>query len=346
MEIVQECKNECKIFYTKKTVDWLVSNTRVRTFNKLTFEGYQRDVNISHVHRIVEYLNNNSFYLPTAIICASNDSFSDETELNIVDGQHRIESFKKLREKYPDRYQKICEMEIPVVVLEKPTEALEVSTFITINKTSRKVDTSLAYVLRNKIRRQRGNSDSIELTHKEYIAVELAISLNADKESVWYNRITLQGNPTQNSYETISLNSFVNSMKSLINFLSKKEIIDIDWSCEESIQKIIDSIKEIYGIIWEEIGLKWPELLDSKNVKKSVLQGTIGVTSINKYINLQLINSEEFENIEVFKIELRRWIRDLNIESEVWYKGNRFSQFSSASGFNIVSKILLESYKK
>lgn len=38
--------------------------------------------------------------------------------------------------------------------------------------------------------------------------------------------------------------------------------------------------------------------------------------------------------------------RDLNIESEVWYKGNRFSQFSSASGFNTVSKILLESYKK
>ena len=54
MEIVQECKSECKIFYTKKTVDWLVRKRRVRTFNKLTFEGYQRDVNISHVHRIVE----------------------------------------------------------------------------------------------------------------------------------------------------------------------------------------------------------------------------------------------------------------------------------------------------
>lgn len=340
-EIRQNC--ECKIYYSKKTVDWLVNNTRVKTFDSVKFTGYQRKVNPDHVNKIVEYLKHSDFYLPTAIICASEDSVNEDTKLNIVDGQHRIEAFKALKEKDTSLYDKISDKELPVIILEKPSESLEVNTFITINKTSKKVDTSLAYVLKNKISRELGGSESPVLTRREYLAVELAMLLN-QSDTIWQRRISLEGNPTKRSYETISLNSFVNSMKALINHLNQRKIIEIDWQNESEFKEIIEKIRDIYVFIWEQIRKKWPELLDSNPIHESVLQGTIGVTSINKYIILQLHQVVSINDISSLKKYIERWFKDLNIESKEWHKGGRLSQFSSASGFNIVAKILFDSY--
>lgn len=95
--IKQEC--DCKIIHDIKTVDWLVRNTRVRTFDNIKFTGYQRQVNKNHVSNIVKYLKENPFYLPTSIICASEEEYTEDTILNIVDGQHRVEAFKELEKK-------------------------------------------------------------------------------------------------------------------------------------------------------------------------------------------------------------------------------------------------------
>ena len=249
--IKQECG--CKIINDIKTVDWLVRNTKVRTFDNIKFTGYQRRVNENHVSNIVKYLKENPFYLPTSIICATDEEVTNNTTLNIVDGQHRVEAFKKLKENNLDKYNDIKDCELSVVILEKPSEALEVDTFITINKTSRKVDTSLAYVLKNKINRNNTSSSDLTIAKKEFLAVELAINLNSDRNSLWYNRILLEGNPTRNSNETISLNSFVKSIQMLISYLNKYNIIGIDWKNDKELNEIINDIKDIYLKIWDAV---------------------------------------------------------------------------------------------
>ena len=175
--------------------------------------------------------------------------------------------------------------------------------------------------------------------------MELAILLNGTEYSIWHNRIILEGNPTNKSFETISLNSFVNSMKSLINHLIKKQIINISWNDEKELRNIIESINDIYMYLWNQIKIKWPNQFELDNISNSVLLGTIGVSSINKYIIMQLNTNSDFGNIENLKIEMKKWIQNLNISSDEWSKGNRFSQFSSSAGFNIVAKILFDSYR-
>lgn len=342
--IKQEC--DCKIIHDIKTVDWLVRNTKVRTFDNIKFTGYQRKVNENHVSNIVKYLQENPFYLPTSIICASDAEVTNDTVLNIVDGQHRIEAFKKLKEIDLDKYNDIKNYELSVVILEKPSEALEVDTFITINKTSRKVDTSLAYVLKNKINKNNTSSCDLTIAKKEFLAVELAINLNSYKNSLWYNRILLEGNPTKNSKETISLNSFVKSVQMLISYLNKYKIIEIDWKNDEELNKIIKDIKDIYLKIWDVIKFKWPNLFKEESINNSVLQGTIGVSAINKYIILQLKKQDKNYNLEKFISEAEHWIANIKISQDEWYKGNRFSQFSSAAGFNIVANMLLDSLEE
>ena len=88
-----------------------------------------------------------------------------------------------------------------------------------------------------------------------------------------------------------------------------------------------------------------PKQIETKFIKESVLLGTIGVSSINKYIIMQLKDNPNIDSSEKLKIKIKKWIQNLNISSNEWCKGNRFSQFSSASGVNIVAKILYDSYR-
>lgn len=339
LTIKQKCN--CKIIHDIKTVEWLIENTTVRTFDNIDFTGYQRKVNEKHVSNIVKYLNNNEFYLPTSITCSSDEEVTENTKLNIVDGQHRVEAFKRLKEDNINRYNEIKDCQLSVVILEKPSEELEVDTFITINKTSRKVDTSLAYILKNKINKHNTNSNYLNVAKKEFLSVELAIDINKDEKSLWYNKILLEGNPTKNSYETISLNSFVRSTRVLINYLDKRNIVQTNWSDDNELRLVIEKIKNIYLNIWTDIEIKWPNLFNDKSSKSTVIQGAIGVSSINKYIIIKLKSLECKEcNIVKFNSFVDKWIENVNINEDFWYKGNKFSKFSSESGFNMVAKML------
>lgn len=341
LKIEQGC--DCEIIQDSKTVEWMINNTSVRTFDSVTFEGYQRKVNERHVDKIVDYLKDKSFYLPTSIICASDEKVSDDTKLYIVDGQHRVEAFRKLKETNIESYNKIKDYEVSVVILEKPSMALEVETFITINKTSRKVDTSLAYVLRNKINRDKSKDSELMIARIEFLAVELAIKINSEDGFIWKNRIMLEGNPTKNTFETISLNAFVRSTKNFINYLTKYCTDVFSWDNEEELNEIIDKLEGIYTKIWNEIRNKWPYLFTDDNINRTVLQGNIGVSSITKYLMLRMKSSSMKYTLDDIGSFLAKCIKDINIDEDLWYKGEYFSRFSSESGSNLVAKFLLDS---
>ena len=56
----------------------------------------------------------------------------------------------------------------------------------------------------------------------------------------------MEGNPTRNSNEIISLNSFVKSVQMLISYLNKYNIIGIDWKNDKELNEIINDIKDIF----------------------------------------------------------------------------------------------------
>lgn len=347
MEYIKQL-NGCKIIQTKKTIEWLVSNTEVRTFNKVTITGYQRQISKNHVKKIVTYIlnriENNMFFLPTSIICASENEYSKNERLFIVDGQHRVEAFKYLYENEVEQYKKIKDFELSVVVLEKPEESLEVDTFITINKTSKKVDTSLAYILKSKLSKMANVDGGISrLTKQEYLAVELIMSLNEKENSIWYKKVLLEGNPSKHTYETISLNSFVRSLRVLIGALEKNKLIELEWADENELNITLERLEEFYRSFNKLIVRKWPGLFVD-NAKDSVIQGSIGVSSLNKLIILILNKeSENITSLEQFCTKLGRFmIRISSVESD-WYSGNEFSKYSSESGYSMIANMLFNS---
>lgn len=333
-------KNNINLYATKKTVDWLVNNTEVSVFDPVSFTGYQRQINEGHCQKIVEFLCGD-FFLPTAIICATSEKFDVNSRLRIVDGQHRVYAFRMLQKDHEDRYEEIKDREIPVIVMEKVDEKVEIDTFITINKTSKKVDTSLAIVLKNQINKYAASKD-LSMPRAEYLAVEVALKLISDPDcELWYNKILLEGT-TRNTPQIITLNSFVKSTRTLINNMAKKKLLVLDWQTEEEIQSYITICQDVIMTIWNSVAVRWSDLFYGDLDKRRIIQGPIGYSSINRLINMLLA---KYDNISLddFIQLIKSKIKNISIDEKYWLPGGYFSGFSSESGYSIVANELLNS---
>ena len=330
-----------QLVVTSKTIDWLMQNTSVSVFDPVAFTGYQRQIDEKHCLKIVSYLKTSSF-LPSAIICAC-EEYTDQAHLRIVDGQHRVHAFRLLAAQEPARYADIKDVEIPVVVMINVPPEVEINTFITINKTSKKVDTSLAYVLKNKL--SKGEGDMV-MPRAEYVAVEVAVKLNeSENNRLWSNRILYEGS-IKNSNCYISLNAFVRATRVLVNTLNQMGFIDLRWNTrtkQEEVDQITLKTTELIQDIWETVYMRWPELVDVSFEEKQVLQGSIGYTAITKTL-VKLIKEKAVYGEEI-KPFIRRTILSFGIPYQQWTKKGTYSSYSSEAGYRLVSDSLIKSIK-
>ncbi|MBD5132696.1 MAG: DGQHR domain-containing protein [Clostridiales bacterium] len=337
-----EQKNNVKLFATKKTVDWLVNNTEVSVFDPVSFEGYQRQINEGHCQKIVEFLCVD-FFLPTAIICATSKKFEPESTLRIVDGQHRVYAFRMLKRDHRERYDEIKDKEIPVIVMDGVDEKVEIDTFITINKTSKKVDTSLAIVLKNKLNKYAASED-LSMPRAEYLAVEVALKLYSNPNcELWYDKILLEGT-TKNTPQFITLNAFVKSTRTLINNMVKKKLLVLDWQTKEDIDGYIAICQEAIMSIWNSVAVRWSDLFNSNFENRRIIQGPIGYSSINRLVNM-LLAKYNYISLDEFKLMIESNIRRISMDEKCWLPGGYFSGFSSESGYSIIANELLKSIK-
>lgn len=339
-----------------QTVDWLVENTMA---NKFRIEdgivmGYQREIKDSYVSNIIKYIEGNPFYFPSNIVCSVPKDKrlleKSNKQYFVVDGQHRIEAFRIIKKENPDLYNKIKEYTIPITKLVNVSEPTEISTFITINKTSRKVDTSLAYALKKRI--EDFGEDS-GISKVDYAAIMLAENINDDKNNFWNNKISFDNTKNKSKQDEeepklLSLNAFVKAVRRLIRALEKIHLIELDANDDNSFQPIIDEIKHILNCIWGNVEKKWGDLFEKDKIQNNVLLGPIGFTSICKYIAYQITKESISDNIEN---DINQFIMNIGYGSEEWLKyedpaKKKFCKYTSESGYSVIAALLVGSYKR
>lgn len=336
------------IIYDSKTVDWCVENTTPNTFRFENKEivGYQRKISDSHIAKIIEYIKESwkkeQFYFPSCIVCSipvNRKGLPNDKECFVVDGQHRIAAFRKIKDTEPEFYSLIKDFTLPVTILENVDELTEIQTFITINKTSRKVDTSLAMILKNKLADLYGNKNSEKV---DFLAVELARHINNDTENndIWFNQIAFEGFAKEN-HCLMSLNAFVKAQRRIIRKLDKIKLIDLDNLDNENVENAKQLTKEIFETTWNSIKDKWPKLFCPENISNSVILGPIGFTSLSMFVAYQLGNDPINKDNALEKIQ--KSIASINLSPKVWMRGEDFSKFSSEAGYAEIATQLVNS---
>lgn len=180
------------------------------TFENSSFEndGIQRKFDENRGREIANFLKSTESALPNSIIIAGNTKKNEDNEWKIVrtnvsgseeiyleipemtingavvDGQHRLFSFKHLSIEEQKNFELLCTLYLD---LPNPYQAY---LFATININQRKVNKNLAYELYG----YDLNDDESDKWSPEKLAVFLSRKLNTDEESIFKGHILLAAN--------------------------------------------------------------------------------------------------------------------------------------------------------
>ncbi len=344
LKIIQ---NKLTLYIVCFSTEELLDMTEIEYYNADTSEGYQRPPFPSHFKKIARYLiEDNLPVLPTAILTAIDPSKIREEgivinikgKLRVVDGQHRIEGIKYLRNINEAKYNEILEYQFPVLIMaiDKDMRDLEISTFININSKAKRVSTDLAKELWKKVNwnkiSQKRSGDVLTPEECEVIATQVAQILNRNESCIWYDSIRMGDEATVS--KPISVTAFTKSIKDIISILSNKfsgteELVD------ETIKFLID--------VWNEVTIRWPECFDDSYDTFNIKKG-IGVYSIHLVLKECVTKNEG--NIDNALEEFRRMLKESQVLYTDWMTGGKFTGMSSGQAIKRISAYIKNEVSK
>ncbi|KKK39211.1 hypothetical protein WQ57_05465 [Mesobacillus campisalis] len=315
-------------------------------------EGYQRQLVTNHYRRIAKYIESEDApILPPAILAATEPEFmsinSNEITIRkvirIVDGQHRIQGLRYLKENNPGEYKKIENYEFPVIlmIINKGQKIHEVNTFVNINSKGKKVSTDLAILLRDRIREEEFNEKIKYLSDKEFeeaIATKIAKKLTQSKESIWYDLIKMAGGEDDKG-KPISINAFNQSLNELIKFYIQASAAE---RTKGFIDTIVSELTPLLSSAWDIAVLKWSECFfvnkPNKHNKLFNIQKGIGVYPIHQLLGECLLLSDS--DTDRALLEFKKIIKKSKVEYTEWKIGGILSSYNSKAGFKIIASYI------
>ena len=325
----------------------LVAHHFVPQRNTRTKKGYQRELSKSRVNRLEKELLYNRVDLPTAVLLSMRDGNQDSLipsekglhlkldnhPLNVVDGQHRVASLRRLVEQNPEKW---SDFRIPFVCVLGANELQEMEQFYVVNSTAKSVRTDLAYDLL----KQRAENDPNVVTVLEErgetwkVTGQTIVERLAAESILWRDRIRFPGEPKATT--TINNSGMVNSLKQLLS-APYFAALTTDNQC-----KVIEAY-------WQGICAVLPDCFAAPT--EHVIQKSTGVMilhtlllSVIEHVRSfgdSVIESRSYERVlETPLMELQEDNRDGNLVSgsEFWLVGSSGAAgaFSSNAGRRVL----------
>lgn len=303
-EIVKEKGNqnssvEVKVFkFVQKEIEMYVGKMKVNDildlyeldkFKDEELEGYQRERYEERTSELVEYLEKSPLaIMPALLVSLRETNFipndGDFGILNItkrkgslwiIDGQHRIGGFSKIRERFvfskildPSLFSNLMNYEFPIVFIDSNNAAksiqkneswnlsmlsaqdIERTIFFIVNKTQRGISPSLKDALLYRIKNSgiRGLS-MIDKEGWRILGAQIGITLNCKENSPLKAKINISGK--RKSGKPIQLNSFVSSLEPLFKDREFLNLSDDDRIC--FLEAFWSSLKVLLPEIFESI---------------------------------------------------------------------------------------------
>jgi DGQHR domain-containing protein len=275
----------------------------------------------------------------------------------MIDGQHRIGGFAKIREKFifskdidPLLFSSLMDYEFPVVFVDSATAAskklrsklentnagfssedIERTIFFIVNKTQKGISPSLKDALLYRIKAS--GIQGLPVIEKEswrVVGAEIGITLNREDDSPLKDKINVSGK--RDTGKLIQLNSFVSSLKTL--FFDK----------EFSRLNKGDRLRFLKAY-WASLRDLFPEEFDRRTEREYMLLKALGVYSLHwlakDIFQMCLKQALDFRETEVLKgilIPLKSF--DWNI------KTSPLSALGGMKGAGRAHEILLETFNQ
>lgn len=347
------------MYMTKMKISDLENISMVMHYDAENDTDYQRPPVPAHYRKIAKYfMTEKEPILPSAIIAAmgKEDYSFDGTELEIknkiriVDGQHRIEGMKCLKNGYSktslDKYNHLNEtFELPVIIMiiEKNDDLTEIDAFINLNSKGKKVRTDLAIALKNKKTKAYMDDDEQMPISEEIvqaISMDVAKTMSADPESAWSGLIIQADEVGKRNEQPISIIAFSRSITPIVE--KYFEIKTIHALSREQYDCTVDYMCEVVEKAWNLVIEQWPNCFGREhryNSSYNICKG-IGVNTLFG------VFSDCYDDNEEGYIKFKNILEKTDVKEEDWLVGGTFTGYASYQGFSMIKKFILGRLKR
>jgi DGQHR domain-containing protein len=306
VKVLKLAQKEIEMFAGKMTVSDILELYELDKFKEEELEGYQREQYEERTSELVQYLTKCPLaVMPALLVSLRETDFESQDgdfgilriprkkgSIWIIDGQHRVGGFAKIREKFifskefnPTLFSDLMNYEFPVVFIDseiaakkigarlEPTENgfssedIERTIFFIVNKTQKGISPSLKDALLYRIKTS--GIQGLPMIEKESWRVtgaKIGIAMNIEDDSPLKEKINISGR--RETGRPIQLNSFVSSLQTLF--------FDKDFSKLSDIDK-----HEFLKSYWVSLKALFPKAFDKKTEREYMLLKALGVYSLH-----------------------------------------------------------------
>jgi DGQHR domain-containing protein len=342
LKVFKLVQKDIEMYVGKMQVKDILELYELDKFKEEELEGYQREQYEERTSELVEYLTKCPLAIMPAILVSlrktrfkSNDGDygilkipRQKGSIWIIDGQHRVGGFSKIREKFVfskdltvSLFSNLMDYEFPVVFVDSDTatqkirasleqrnndfspEDIERTIFFIVNKTQRGISPSLKDALLYRIKTS--GIEGLPIIRKENwraLGAEIGINLNSEDESPLKDKINISGKREMG--KPLQLNSFVSSLEKLL--------------LDKEFAKLNDDDKtKFIKAYWTALKDLVPQAFEREKDKDYMLLKALGIHCIHwlarDIFRVCLKEASDFKETEVLKNKL------VPLKSFDWY---------------------------
>lgn len=314
-----------------RSLEWVLNRVHHGILLSDGSTGFRFDYRSSDLKGLVNSFVTEGLIKPLTFVCGVVDN-----ELMLIDGLGRVSAMYELNKQYPEVLKELIKQDVTLVIYPNLTRDDCVRLHLKLNSSFNASSVPALYMRDCDIK----GLPKLKTKYGVYKLLQAMVYMDNDKDSLWYGRWSVGGRYGLKVCNDCTMLDFVVGMLPLINYLEGRGVVVSD---NGSLQSQGKALAEAVDYLWSCIREKWYKAFKPDwnsrvgCLRKYVIMDKQGVGGISRYLVLRFKGVNEIDD---FKFLLQLFIKEVNLDSEVWLEQGELSRYKNLGGYKIIAHIL------
>lgn len=314
-----------------RSLEWVLNRVHHGILSSDGSTGFRFDYRSSDLKGLVNSFVTEGLIKPLTFVCGVVDN-----ELMLIDGLGRVSAMYELNKQYPEVLKELIKQDVTLVIYPNLTRDDCVSLHLKLNSSFNASSVPALYMRDCDIK----GLPKLKTKYGVYKLLQAMVYMDNDKDSLWYGRWNVGGRYGLKVCNDCTMLDFVVGMLPLINYLEGRGVVV---SGNGFLQSQGKALAEVLDYLWSCVSEKWYKAFNPDwnarvgCLRKYVIMDKQGIGGLSRYLVLRFKGVNEIDD---FKFLLQLFIKEVNLDSEVWLEQGELSKYKTLCGYNIIAHIL------
>lgn len=314
-----------------RSLEWVLNRVHHGILLSDGSTGFRFDYRSSDLKGLVNSFVTEGLIKPLTFVCGVVDN-----ELMLIDGLGRVSAMYELNKQYPEVLKELIKQDVTLVIYPNLTRDDCVRLHLKLNSSFNASSVPALYMRDCDIK----GLPKLKTKYGVYKLLQAMVYMDNDKDSLWYGRWNIGGRYGLKVCNDCTMLDFVVGMLPLINYLEGRGVVV---SGNGSLQNQGKTLAELLDYLWSCVSEKWYKAFNPDwnarvgCLRKYVIMDKQGIGGLSRYLVLRFKGVNEIDD---FKFLLQLFIKEVNLDSEVWLEQGELSKYKNLGGYSIIAHIL------